>query len=263
LSAPPPERTNSRVPPPVLELRGLTKRHPGAVVGPIDLAVPAGRTLALIGPSGSGKSTILRVLLGLVRPDAGEVLLEGARRDLRDPALRRRIGYVVQGGGLFPHLTAAGNATLVARHLRWAPERIAERLDALAALTRFPRDALGRHPRELSGGQAQRVSLMRALFLDPAVLLLDEPLGALDPMTRADLQADLRRAFDDLGKTVVLVTHDLAEASFLARRLALLRDGRVLQEGSLEDLVRAPADPFVTRFVRAQRSLVLPPGAVA
>jgi osmoprotectant transport system ATP-binding protein len=252
------------VPEPLIELRGLTKRHArGAVVGPIDLSVERGRTLALIGPSGSGKSTVLRVLLGLVRPDEGEIRFGGAPPDAADPAFRRRIGYVVQGGGLFPHLTAAENASLVARWLGWDAARVAERLEALSALTRFPREALLRHPRRLSGGQAQRVSLMRALFLDPEVLFLDEPLGALDPITRADLQADLRRAFDDLGKTVVLVTHDLAEASFLAHRLALLRDGRVAQEGTLDDLVRRPADPFVTRFVRAQRTVVLPPEAIA
>jgi len=248
----------------LIELRGVTKRYGGeAVVGPVDLHVPRSQTLALIGPSGSGKSTLLRILLGLVPPDGGEVRFGGEALRGADPAFRRRIGYVVQGGGLFPHLTAAENATLVARHLRWDATRAAERLEALAALTRFPRDALSRLPRELSGGQAQRVSLMRALFLDPELLLLDEPLAALDPMTRADLQADLRRAFDDLGKTVVLVTHDLAEASFLAHRLVLLRDGRIVQEGTLDDLVRTPAEPFVSRFVRAQRSLAVPPEAVA
>jgi osmoprotectant transport system ATP-binding protein len=166
---------------------------------------------------------------------------------------------VVQGGALFPHLTAADNASLVARHLDWDRARVARRLGELAALARLPEDALGRFPSELSGGQAQRVSLVRALFLDPDVLLLDEPLGALDPITRAELQEDLRRAFQDFGKTVVLVTHDLAEAAFLAPRLALLREGRLVQEGTLDDLVRRPAEPFVTRFVRAQRSLVLAP----
>lgn len=246
-----------------IELRGVTKRYPDASVGPIDLAVPRGRTLALIGPSGAGKSTLLRVLMGLLPPDGGEVRFGGERWDGRDPAARRRIGYVVQGGGLFPHLSAAANASLVARHLGWEPRRVEERLDSLSALTRFPREALARLPGELSGGQAQRVSLMRALFLDPDVLLLDEPLAALDPITRADLQVDLRRVFDDLGKTVVLVTHDLAEAAFFAARLALLRDGLLVQEGSLDDLVRAPADPFVSRFVRAQRAVVLPPETAA
>jgi osmoprotectant transport system ATP-binding protein len=249
---------------PAIELRAVTKRHPGGGgVGPIDLAVERGRTLALIGPSGSGKSTVLRLLLGLLAPDGGEIRFGGAPADVGDPAFRRRIGYVVQGGGLFPHLTAAENASLVARWLGWAPARVEERLAALASLTRFPADALARHPGRLSGGQAQRVSLMRALFLDPEVLLLDEPLGALDPITRADLQADLRRAFDDVGKTVVLVTHDLGEAAFLAHRLALLRDGQVVQDGTIEDLVRRPADPFVARFVRAQRTVALPPEATA
>jgi osmoprotectant transport system ATP-binding protein len=225
----------------------------------VDLAIRRGETVALIGPSGAGKSTLLRVLLGLAPLDAGEARIAGepVRRD--DDAARRRIGYVVQGGALFPHLTAAENASLVARHLRWDAGRIAARLAELAAFARLEPDALARYPSALSGGQAQRVALVRALFLDPELLLLDEPLGALDPLTRADLQVDLRRAFEELGRTVVLVTHDLAEAAFFAGRLVLLRDGEVVQEGSLEDLAGAPADAFVARFVRAQRLLVLPP----
>jgi osmoprotectant transport system ATP-binding protein len=228
------------------------------VIGPVDLTVPRGETVALIGESGSGKSTLLRLVLGLVPPDDGEVRFAGERVRGDDPAFRRRIGYVVQGGALFPHLTAADNASIVARHLRWDPARIARRLADLATLARLSPEALSRFPLALSGGQAQRVSLMRALFLDPEVLLLDEPLGALDPLTRADLQEDLRRAFGDLGKTVVFVTHDPAEAAFFSRRLVLLRDGRIVQEGSLGDLARAPADAFVSRFVSAQRRLVLP-----
>jgi osmoprotectant transport system ATP-binding protein len=248
----------------VIELRRATRRHPGgAVIGPVDLAVRRGETVAIVGESGSGKSTLLRLVLGLVPPDDGEVHVAGCRVRGYDPESRRRIGYVVQGGGLFPHLTAADNASIVARHLRWDAARIARRLAELAALARLSSDALSRFPLALSGGQAQRVSLVRALFLDPEVLLLDEPLGALDPLTRADLQEDLRRAFIELGKTVMLVTHDLAEAAFFSRRLVLLRDGRIVQEGSLEDLARSPAEPFVSRFVTAQRRLVLPvePGA--
>ncbi len=243
----------------MLELRGVEKRYGGTIAaGPLDLAIGAGEVVALIGPSGGGKSTVLKLLLGLLAPDAGVVRLAGAAlRD--DPAIRRRFGYVVQGGGLFPHLTAAANAALVARHLGWDRARIAGRLAALAALARLPPGALARFPSELSGGQAQRVSLMRALFLDPEVLLLDEPLGALDPITRAELQDDLRGAFRALGKTVVLVTHDLAEAAYLARRLVVLRDGRVVQDGSLEDLVQAPAEPYVARFVHAHRALPVPP----
>jgi osmoprotectant transport system ATP-binding protein len=198
------------------------------------------------------------MVLGLVAADAGEVRFAGEPVRGDDPGFRRRIGYVVQGGALFPHLTAADNASIVARHLRWEPTRVARRLAELAALARLSPEALSRFPLTLSGGQAQRVSLMRALFLDPEVLLLDEPLGALDPLTRADLQEDLRRAFADLGKTVLFVTHDLAEAAFFSSRLVLLRDGRIVQEGALEDLARAPAEPFVSRFVAAQRRLVLP-----
>jgi osmoprotectant transport system ATP-binding protein len=231
---------------------------PAAGVGPVDLAVPDGASLALIGPSGAGKSTVLRLMLGLLRPDEGAVLLGGAPLDPDDDALRRRYGYVVQGGGLFPHLTARDNAVLVARHLRWDRARIAARLEELGALARLPGDVWGRLPSELSSGQAQRVSLVRALFLDPALLLLDEPLGALDPITRAELQDDLRAAFQRLRKTVVIVTHDLAEAAFFAEILVLLRAGRIVQAGAFAELVRAPAEPFVARFVGAQRALQLP-----
>jgi osmoprotectant transport system ATP-binding protein len=249
-------RVPAAVRPPLFELAGAVKRHGGAVVlGPMDLAVAAGTTLAVVGPSGAGKSTLLKLLLGLERPDAGEVRFAGDPVPAQDPlALRRRVGYVVQGGGLFPHLTAGGNAALVARWLGWDEARIARRLAELSDLARLSPDLLGRYPAQLSGGQAQRVALVRALMLDPEALLLDEPLGALDPVTRADLQADLRDAFARLGKTALLVTHDLGEAAFLGHRVALLRDGRIAQEGTVADLVRHPADAFVARFVSAQRS---------
>jgi osmoprotectant transport system ATP-binding protein len=249
------------MPEPVIELRDVVKRLGAATIGPVSLDVAAGQTVALLGPSGAGKTTLLRLLLGLEVPDAGEVRVGGAPMAPDDDAARRRIGYVVQGGGLFPHLTAGDNAALVARFLGWDRGRIAGRLGALRALARLPADALTRFPRELSGGQAQRVGLLRALLLDPAVLLLDEPLGALDPLTRAELQDDLRAAFSALGKTVVLVTHDLAEAALLAHEIVLLRDGRVAQRGPFEDLVRRPADEFVARFVHAHRALRLPEDA--
>ncbi len=224
-------------------------------LGPLDLSVPRGGTLAVVGPSGSGKTTLLTILLGLAKPDAGEVELDGAPLSSLDAlAFRRRVGYVVQGGGLFPHLTAAGNAALVARWLGWDGARVRARLAELCDLARLPAALLARHPAELSGGQAQRVALVRALMLDPDVLLLDEPLGALDPVTRADLQDDLAAAFSRLGKTVVLVTHDLAEAALLGRRIVVLREGKVVQEGSIVELVSRPADELVARFVRAQRS---------
>jgi len=242
-------------------LCGTSKVYAGRpALGPLTLELPAGRTTVLIGPSGCGKSTLLRLLIGLVEPDAGEVLFDGRPvTPATARAVRLRVGYVIQDGGLFPHLTARGNVTLMARHLGRDRAWIAGRVSELADLTRFPKDGLDRYPSQLSGGQRQRVGLMRALMLNPDALLLDEPLGALDPIVRADLQAELREVFRALGKTVVLVTHDLGEAAFFADRVVLLRDGRVVQEGSPADLWRRPADPFVTRFVQAQRGPEVPP----
>jgi osmoprotectant transport system ATP-binding protein len=178
--------------------------------------------------------------------------------------VRRGLGYVTQDGGLFPHLAARRNVDLVARYLKWDAVRIEERITELAELTRFPRDGLDRYPAGLSGGQKQRASLMRALMLDPPVILLDEPMGALDPMVRAELQSDLRAIFRSLGKTVVMVTHDLAEAGWFGDEILLLRDGRIVQRGTLRQLVEEPANPFVTRFVSAQRQVVgLATGGVA
>ena len=236
-----------------LRLDHVTKRYDGnggAAVDDLDLTFPSGQTTALLGPSGCGKSTVLRLLIALVRPDRGNVLVDGrplAPREIE--SFRRRIGYVIQDGGLFPHLTAAQNVTLMARYLRWDVARVAARLDELRALTRFPADGLDRFPTELSGGQVQRVAIMRALFLDPEVLLLDEPLGALDPLVRSELRDDLRSIFRTLGKTVVVVTHDVGEAAHLADVVALMRDGRVVQRGPFPTLVAAPADAFVTAFL--------------
>ena len=223
----------------------------------VDLEVGDGGTTVLIGPSGCGKSTLLRTVVGLLEPAAGEVTVEGEPvRPENLPGLRRRMGYVIQEGGLFPHLTARGNVTLMARHLGWSGDDVEERLEELRRLTHFPADGLARYPGELSGGQQQRVSLMRALMLDPRVLLLDEPLGALDPLVRRELQDELKEIFRRLQKTVVLVTHDLAEAAWLAQRIVLMREGRVVQEGTLEDLRERPAEPFVSEFLEAQRSPV-------
>jgi osmoprotectant transport system ATP-binding protein len=220
---------------------------------PTDLTFEARRSTALIGPSGCGKSTILRLIAGLIEPTSGTIEFEGQRVSPTNvDTLRRRLGYVIQDGGLFPHLTAAANIVLMARHLRWPASRIDARLSDLTDLTHFPRAALARYPVELSGGQRQRVGLMRALMLDPDVLLLDEPLGALDPMVRAELQRELRDIFERLGRTVVLVTHDLSEAAFLCDRIVLLAGGRVVQDGTLADLQHRPASSFVTAFLTAQ-----------
>ena len=193
----------------------------------------------LIGPSGCGKSTLLRLMICLIRPDTGTVSFDGRGFDGGDVLdLRRRMGYVIQDGGLFPHLSARDNAALLARHLGWDEDRVEARLRELAELTRFPFDGLDRFPAQLSGGQKQRVSLMRALMLDPEVLLLDEPLGALDPIVRSELQGDLRDIFRALRKTVVAVTHDIGEAGFLGDRLVLLREGEIVQQGSLQEAGR-------------------------
>jgi len=241
----------------LLELNGIRKAFDGRPAVRVDrLAAPPGKTLVVIGASGSGKSTLLRLMVGLLGADAGSVRLDGVEVGPESArALRRRMGYVIQDGGLFPHLTARSNITLMARHLGWEKARTDGRLAELVELTRFPVDGLERYPAQLSGGQRQRVSLMRALMLDPDVLFLDEPLGSLDPLIRFDLQEDLRRVFRTLQKTVVLVTHDLGEARWFADRVVLLHEGRVVQEGSFEDLVERPADSFVTRFVQAQRWL--------
>jgi osmoprotectant transport system ATP-binding protein len=240
----------------MLELLNVDKRF-GTVhaLADVSLQLERAATSVLIGISGSGKSTVLRLLLGLIAPDRGEVRVDGqpvAGDAVR--GLRLRMGYVAQEGGLFAHLCARDNVALMARHLRWPEPRIAQRVDALRELVRLPERALGRYPIELSGGERQRVSLMRALALDPDVLLLDEPLGALDPITRADLQQDLREIFRSLSKTVVLVTHDLREAAYLGHYVALMREGRVVQQGRFAELVERPADEFVRRFVAAQSS---------
>jgi osmoprotectant transport system ATP-binding protein len=210
---------------------------------------------AVIGTSGSGKSTLLRLLLGLEWPDSGSITIDGTAmsREAR-LALRRRIGYVIQEGGLFPHLRVRDNLALLPRHLRWSRERIDARARELLELMQLPTDALGRYPGELSGGQRQRVAVMRALMIDPPALLMDEPLGALDPLVRFELQQRLRDLFKLLAKTVIVVTHDLAEAAYLAPRLIMMQAGSVVQDGSASDFVQHPANEFVRSFVAAYRS---------
>ncbi|KRG72030.1 ATP-binding cassette domain-containing protein [Pseudoxanthomonas dokdonensis] len=241
----------------MFKLENVSKAH-GAVrvLDGINLQIEAGSTTALIGPSGAGKSTILRLLLGLDWPDQGWVLYQDQPLS-RDTLLQRRqrIGYVIQEGGLFPHLSAADNASLLARTLGWSADRVQARLRELADLCQLRFELLARFPAELSGGQRQRVGLVRALMLDPPALLLDEPLGALDPIVRHDLQTEMQALFAALGKTVVLVTHDVAEAAYLGDQLVLLRKGRIVQQGSAQALLEQPVEPFVQQFMTAQRSL--------
>lgn len=243
----------------MIELINVSKSYgESQVLLPLSLTIESGKTAVLIGPSGCGKSTLLRVLIGLISSDSGEVRIGG---EALTPAnvlkLRHAMGYVLQDGGLFPHLNVRQNVTLLAKHLKlMSPEEMAARVEALAELTKLPREALERFPSQISGGQRQRVAMMRALMLDPPILLLDEPMGALDPVVRYDLQEDLKQIFQKLKKTVVLVTHDMGEAGFFGEDVMLMNDGRIVQRGKLVDFMESPADEFVTRFITAQRPLI-------
>ena len=224
----------------------------------INLSVELGKTTVLIGPSGCGKSTLLRLIIGLIQPDSGSVEFNGEPVTFETIGkLRRRIGYVIQEGGLFPHLTARANVLLMARHIGKSEDDMQNRLAELCELTRFSGGLLSRYPVELSGGQRQRVGLMRALMLSPELLLLDEPLGALDPLVRAALQKDLKEIFTRLQQTVLFVTHDLAEAAYFGDEIVLMNEGRVVQQGSVVDLRENPVDSFVSEFINAQRGVTL------
>ena len=239
----------------MLAFSDVSKRyHDSIALAPTDLQIPEGETTVLIGPSGCGKSTLLRLIVGLCQPDSGVIRVEG---EALTPAnilkMRQRMGYVIQEGGLFPHLTVHDNVTVMARHLQRDADWITRRLAEMAELVRLPMELMRRFPNELSGGQRQRVSLMRALMLDPEILLLDEPLGALDPMIRYELQRELKSIFAQLKKTVIMVTHDIAEAAFFGHTLVLMRDGHIVQTGPFKALARTPAEPFVEQFITAQR----------
>ena len=239
----------------MLSYSGVSKGYGGQLaLDRVDLDCPEAVITVLIGPSGCGKSTLLRLAAGLIRPDAGRVWFEGAplgAANLR--AARLRMGYMIQEGGLFPHLSVRANVELMARELGWPAANRRGRLAELAELVQLPTTLLDRFPLELSGGQRQRAALMRALMLDPDLILLDEPLGALDPMIRVELQRELAAIFQRLHKTVLMVTHDLAEAVFFGDRLVLLRAGRIVQQGSAQALLQSPVEPFVAEFVNAQR----------
>ncbi len=239
----------------MLETQQVEKSYKGQrVLEPTTLVFPPERTTVLIGPSGCGKTTLLKLLAGVIEPDQGAVLFDGI--DIRQGdvvAHRQRMGYVLQNGGLFPHLTAGENAALLAQHLRRDSDWIDKRLAELAELVRLPIELLERYPHQLSGGQRQRVGIMRALMLDPAVVLLDEPMGALDPLVRYDLQEDLREIFRTLKKTVVLVTHDMGEAGFFGDEVALMGEGKIVQRGEFSELLQHPKNDFVRKFIQAQR----------
>jgi osmoprotectant transport system ATP-binding protein len=241
----------------LVRLVGVSKRYADAVaLHPTTLSIDRGQTTILIGPSGCGKSTLLRLIIRLIEPDSFLIEFDGEPITPDNiNAIRRRVGYVIQEGGLFPHLTARANVFLMARHVGKSREEMQKRLLELCDLTRFSNNLLPRYPVELSGGQRQRVSLMRALMLSPELLLLDEPLGALDPLVRASLQNDLKEIFTRLQQTVLFVTHDLAEAIYFGDQIVLMNEGRIVQKGPVTDLRDNPANPFVLEFINAQRGL--------
>ena len=240
----------------MITFNGVSKRFVQiSALDDINFTVKKAQTTVLIGPSGCGKSTLLRLIIGLIQTDAGTITIDGSPLVAKDLLhIRRQMGYVIQEGGLFPHLTAFKNVSLMAQYLGWQKDRIEYRVKELSDLTRFPMDRLDYYPAELSGGQRQRVSLMRALLLNPDILLFDEPLAALDPMIRSELQQDLKKIFQTLKKTVILVTHDMGEASYFGDCIVLLREGKIVQAAPPSQLVRSPTDPFVTDFINAQRS---------
>ena len=243
----------------LVNLIDVSKHYAGATaLHSTNLSVERGKTTVLIGPSGCGKSTLLRLIIRLIEPDSGSIEFDDEliTSDIIG-TLRRRIGYVIQEGGLFPHLTARANVLLMARHVGKPEDKMQNRLAELCELTRFPVNLLSRYPVELSGGQRQRVGLMRALMLSPELLLLDEPLGALDPLVRASLQKDLKEIFARLQQTVLFVTHDLAEAAYFGDEIVLMNEGRIVQRGPVSDLRDQPTDPFVSEFINAQRGVTL------
>ena len=222
-----------------------------SAVDGVSLGIARGRTLSLIGTSGCGKTTTMKLINRLVEPTSGRVLVDG--RDVReqDPiALRRSIGYVIQKGGLFPHMTVARNVGLLCELERWEEPRVRSRVAELLALVNLPIDTFGdRYPRELSGGQRQRVGVARALALDPPIILMDEPFGALDPVSRSRIHDEFIELQRSMHKTIVMVTHDMAEAFKLADEVALMSDGKIVQRGTEADFRERPANAFVEAFL--------------
>jgi osmoprotectant transport system ATP-binding protein len=244
----------------VIRLESVTKRFPGSprpAVDRLNLDVPEGTICVLIGPSGCGKTTTMRMVNRLIEPTSGRVLVNGEDVAGTDPVrLRRTIGYVIQQVGLFPHMSVAENVATVPGLLGWPKARIAARVEEMLALVGLdPREFMRRFPGELSGGQRQRVGVARALAADPPVMLMDEPFGAVDPVVRERLQREFLDILRRLRKTIILVTHDIDEAIRMGDRLALMRDGRLVQYDTPDRILAAPADAFAAEFVGYDRGL--------
>lgn len=225
-----------------------------SIVEEMSMTFAEHQTTVIIGPSGCGKSTLLRLIVGLAIQTSGKIYLNHQEiTQANVNAWRQQIGYVTQDGGLFPHLTAYHNIALMAHFLKYDRQRIQQRIEELSELVRLPSRFLSQYPSELSGGQCQRVSLIRALLLNPSCLLLDEPLGALDPINRYELQIELKQIFLKLQKTILLVTHDMREAAYFGEDILLMRQGHIVQRGSFLDLLQDPIEPFVSEFIRLQQ----------
>ena len=233
-----------------VELRNLTKSYGDqTVIRNISLRLNADVTTALVGESGSGKSTLLQIINGLVKPDSGQVLLDGQALDYKRIAkLRRRMGYAVQGGGLFPHMTVKENITLLARLEGWSTADIEKRYGYLLKLLKLEAEFSDRYPHSLSGGQQQRVSLCRAMMLNPPLMLLDEPFSALDPITRASIHVEFINMQAAESRSILLVTHDMAEAIKLAQYLVILKDGEIVQSGDVDAVSRNPVNEYVEKL---------------
>jgi osmoprotectant transport system ATP-binding protein len=239
---------------------GVVKRYPGrqrAAVEDLSFEVPAGEICVLIGPSGCGKTTALKLVNRLIPISGGDITLDGRSvKDYEVTELRRGIGYVFQEIGLFPHMTVEDNIGSVPRLLGWSKQRIRERARELLDLVGLdPEGDLRRYPGDFSGGQQQRIGVARAMAVDPPVMLMDEPFGAIDPITRDRLQNDFLRLHSQVQKTVIFVTHDIDEAIKMGHRIVIMRDGRLIQSGTSDELLASPVDDFVASFVGADRGL--------
>ena len=244
----------------MIELNRVTKVYPGAVQPAVDnvsLTVPEGEICVFIGPSGCGKTTLMRLINRLIPLTSGSVSVDGKDIMSLDPIeLRRHMGYVIQQVGLFPHMTVRDNIATVPKLLGWTKARIDERVDELLTLVNLePKTFRDRYPRQLSGGQAQRVGVARAMAANPPIMLMDEPFGAIDPINRETLQEEFLRIQEKLKKTIIFVTHDINEAIKMGQRIALLKDGRLVQCGLPDELLMRPADEFVKNFVGSDRLL--------
>jgi len=242
----------------LLKFDHVSKIYKGGkrAVDDLNLEFESGRFIVFIGPSGCGKTTTMKMINRLIEPTEGTIYINGKNIKNTDPVkLRREIGYVIQQIGLFPHMTIQQNISLVPRLLKWPEEKQRERAKELLQLVDMPEEFLDRYPHELSGGQQQRIGVLRALAADQPLILMDEPFGALDPITRDSLQDELKKLQKELGKTIVFVTHDMDEAIKLADQIVIMRDGKLVQTGTPDEILREPANEFVETFIGKERLL--------